>query len=63
MKNGLCFYLWLQIYPYLPAEYLRPVWMKSKTVNYLLQSFVYSGKIQRAGVLGPAVLQTQFSFS
>lgn len=29
----------------------------------LLQSFVYSGKIQRAGVLGPAVLQTQFSFS
>lgn len=63
MKNGLCFYLWLQIYPYLPAEYLRPVWMKSKTVNYLLQSFVYSGKIQRAGVLGPTVLQTQFSFS
>lgn len=34
MKNGLCFYLWLQIYPYLPAEYLHPVWMKSKTVNY-----------------------------
>lgn len=34
MKNGLCFYLWLEIYRYLPAQYLHPMWMKSKTVNY-----------------------------
>lgn len=51
MKNGLCFYLWLQIYPYLPAEYLRPVRMKSKTVNYftsVIRLFRENSKSRRA---------------
>lgn len=66
MKNGLCFYLWLEIYQYLPAQYLHPMWMKYKTVNYftsVIYLFSENSKGTRALLYFPSDAHTQSALS
>lgn len=41
VKNGLCFYLWLEISKYLPAQYLHPVWMKYNKCELLCFNLLF----------------------